>query len=153
MLTKKITDRFWTKVAFEDGGFGCWIWKAGKHGHGYGMFHTGRGLRKGSSEFAHRVSYEITYGQFDYSLHVLHKCDNTSCVNPYHLFLGTHEDNMKDRETKKRNIPRIRIPLPVHSAIKKAASILQNDEIACLLGVSPSHVSRVRRGLTRNYEG
>jgi hypothetical protein len=75
---------------------GCWIWKRSKiKGYGYPGF-------KGKSIRAHRLSYLTFVGEIPNNLHVLHNCDNPPCVNPKHLFLGTHQDNMKDRNNKNR---------------------------------------------------
>lgn len=51
----------------------------------------------GSVMSGHRVAYELWNGKFDASLHVLHKCNNRSCVNPEHLYLGGNVDNCRDR--------------------------------------------------------
>lgn len=71
----------------------CWEWIGPKHRQGYD-YHK--------QMMAHRYSYQYYNGPFDQALHVLHKCDNPSCINPNHLFLGTHQDNMNDMYIKGR---------------------------------------------------
>ena len=50
------------------------------------------------------MSWELTNGEVPDELHVLHKCDNPSCVNPHHLFLGTNFDNVQDKIQKGRMV-------------------------------------------------
>ncbi len=64
---------------------------------GYGRFHL-----DGKKELSHRASWRIFRGEIPEDRQVLHECDNPSCVNPNHLFLGTHDDNMKDMAKKGR---------------------------------------------------
>ncbi len=49
---------------------------------------------------AHRASWMLHKGAIENELHVLHRCDVPNCVNPEHLFLGTHQDNMFDAKIK-----------------------------------------------------
>lgn len=85
-------------VHYEIAPNGCWEWLRGKDRHGYGrMFIPGTKTTIG----AHRMSYEENKGPLDKALYVCHTCDNTSCVNPEHLFLGSQKDNMKDMIEKK----------------------------------------------------
>jgi hypothetical protein len=82
----------------------CWEWRGSKR-NGYGRMIVGSrtdGTRKSVS--THRVSYEIVYGEIPAGMEVCHKCDNPSCVNPNHLFIGTRQDNIDDRERKGRNV-------------------------------------------------
>lgn len=86
---KTIEERFWdnTKVCDDDQ---CWEWMAGKHVKGYGEF-----KRSGYGR-AHRYSYAAFRGELKKGDFVLHKCNNPKCVNPAHLYAGTHQDNMED---------------------------------------------------------
>lgn len=76
---------------------GCWNWKGHKSLFGYGQIKI-----NGSQQMAHRVTYELYVGRIPKGLCVLHKCDNPSCCNPDHLFLGTMKDNVIDCMKKGR---------------------------------------------------
>lgn len=102
-----LPERFWSKVAITIDVDKCWEWKNCKFKNGYGKL--GLGGRKEGVVYAHRIAWELTNGKIPEDLHVLHKCDNRACVNPNHLFLGTHQDNMDDMISKGRNsIPPIK---------------------------------------------
>jgi len=75
----------------------CWEWLGTKR-NGYGRFNY-----KGKKWSAHRLAYRIYKGEFDESLDICHTCDNPGCVNPRHLFIGTHIDNMRDMRNKGRS--------------------------------------------------
>lgn len=76
---------------------GCWIWTAAKSKTGYGRF-----LYGGKNRLAHRLSYSFYIGEIPDGMLVCHKCDNPSCVNPDHFFIGTNDDNMIDMSKKGR---------------------------------------------------
>lgn len=78
----------------------CWIWRPGKNR--YGTYHVGTHFGGRRLKPAHQASYLLHVGPTN-GLHVLHKCDNNRCVNPKHLYLGTHQDNMKDRKDRGRS--------------------------------------------------
>jgi len=96
VFTDKDISRFWAKVEKSSG---CWNWQSAKNDSGYGIF-----WYLGRQRGAHRISYEMTYGDIGNGICVLHKCDNRLCVRPDHLFLGTNADNVADRDAKGRQV-------------------------------------------------
>lgn len=77
---------------------GCWLWTGASRDDRYGRF----GVDAKTHRYAHRFSWELAHGTIPDGMLVCHKCDTPSCVNPSHLFLGTHSDNGKDMSRKGR---------------------------------------------------
>lgn len=82
-------ERFWSKV---DKSGECWNRTAGKDSCGYGRFRIGN-VKKG----AHRLSYQDAFGEIPEGICIDHTCHNSSCVNPAHLRLATHKQNMENK--------------------------------------------------------
>ena len=153
-LTKKQLNRFWSyvdKKSVEE----CWEWKSYKGAGNYGHFYL-----NGKQIPAHRISWILENGPIpendsnDNRICACHKCDNPSCVNPNHLFLGTDLDNMKDRDRKGRRTPFSPIGNKNGNStvsietIKEIELLLKqgskNVEIANQLDVSEALVSNVK---------
>ena len=92
-----VSIRFWKHVIKGEVN-ACWNWLGAKNQHGYGRL-----LVNKSPLYAHRISWELHKGPLQASVHLLHTCDNPSCVNPEHLKLGTQSDNMQDCFKKNRH--------------------------------------------------
>jgi len=79
----------------------CWKWKFikpnAKHAYVH-VFHNGKGI------MLHRHAYTLWHGPIPTGLFVCHKCDNSKCCNPDHLFVGTATDNVRDMVSKGRNV-------------------------------------------------
>lgn len=128
---------------------GCWNWNRGKNKSGYGSFRI-----DGKNVLAHRYSYELFNGAAPDELLVCHKCDNPSCVNPAHLFLGTHADNSHDKSEKLRGIHGVKNP---HSKLTEAQALfilaanLPLAMLAKMFSVRHQSISAIKRGVTWSY--
>ena len=123
---------------------GCWLWTAFIHRDGYGLFRY-----KGRIQRAHRVSYMINVAPIPAGMHVCHTCDVTSCVNPSHLFLGTHQDNMTDMHNKDRH--------PLKTLSDDDVRAIRADPrlhrvIAAEYGVGRQHISRIINHIQRRND-
>jgi hypothetical protein len=92
---EKDIQRFLIKVDKTDS---CWIWTANKDKNGYGRFKFERYPHP-----AHRFSYKLFKGEIPKGMLICHSCDNPSCVNPEHLWLGSCSDNTRDMVSKNRH--------------------------------------------------
>lgn len=138
---KTLRERFEEKYIPEPNS-GCWLWIASVGNNGYGWFGIG-----GTQRNAHRVSYELHVGTIPEGLFVLHHCDQRSCVNPAHLFLGTQADNMADKISKRRHVYGEKV---ISAKLREAdvrnilSSALPKRDIAEKYGVHVSTIKRIK---------
>ena len=97
-----IEERFWSKTETSTehsyNGTPCIDWTAYRMPNGYGYINIDQ-----NGGYAHRVSYQLDHGDIPSGMCVCHHCDRRCCVNPAHLFLGTHQDNIDDMKAKGRS--------------------------------------------------
>ena len=122
---------------------GCWEWNGATQGS-YGCFTF---MRKTTR--AHRASWILHNGPIADDMHVLHKCDNPSCSNPDHLFLGSHKDNMRDMRSKGLHKQYSKLTL---EQVKDIKSFLLGgekvDAISKRYGVGFSTINDIKDGRT-----
>ena len=100
-MTPKSISRFESYINKQPNPTGCWLWTSAKNNNGYGQFWLeGKGRR------ATWVSYNLYRGKVPLNNMLCHKCDNPSCVNPDHLYLGTNASNMVDMWSRRRRVGR-----------------------------------------------
>lgn len=144
----ELVHRFWRKVAIRQPD-GCWEWTACRAYNGYGKFWDGVKLTS-----AHRAAYRIFLGEIPDGQNVLHRCDNPSCVNPLHLFLGTQSENVQDMLRKGRaavgskngfaKLTEADIPM-IRSQLRGGESL---TSIAKSLGVDHATIKDIKLGRT-----
>lgn len=130
---------------FEKDSSGCWKWLAYIAPDGYGK------MMAFGEQYAHRVSYILHKDIIPEGMDIMHSCDNPSCVNPSHLQIGTHKDNMADMVDKGRS---------AHSEQQRSAKLTKNMVIELrngtktikdainMFGVAEITAMQARRGIT-----
>lgn len=141
-----LATRFWRHVQ-RAGPDECWIWTAATDTLGYARINRWvDGVQV--STLAHRVAWELAYGSIQSDLFVCHRCDNPSCVNHAHLFLGTHTDNMRDCTSKGRQ----KAKLTQHDVrairARYAAGSISQLALAADYDVSQANISCIVLGAT-----
>ena len=143
--------RFWNKVDKTDT---CWLWTGCLTLDKYGRFWFNNKII-----LAHRFSWEFHNGAIPEELFVCHKCDVRNCVNPDHLFLGTHQDNMSDKVNKGRlrvangeNQGHSKLTELQVIEIKKALQEGGNQRLLGLkYGVNQSCIGKIKAGTTWSH--
>jgi hypothetical protein len=143
--------RFWKHVDRSKIG-NCWLWVGSKTHFGYGQLYNHKDKRH--PHRAHRLSWEIHYGDIPDGLQVLHKCDNPGCVNPEHLFLGNQKDNVRDAIRKGRAVKgNSKLDNELADNIRKDYMIVKSQrKLAKIYGVHQSLICLVLNNKIWNKE-
>lgn len=136
---------------------GCWEWQGSKT-LGYGSFRI-PGIYDDKKILAHRAAYTAFKGELiPKDIFVCHHCDNPKCFNPDHLFLGSQSDNIQDCADKNRIKSGFKSNLGKYSdqQIEEVKRLLEQGkngrEINEITGISPTHISRIKRGYSRKAQ-
>jgi len=141
-------DRFWEKVDKAPGhgpDGNCWLWKGYLEKDGYGVFRpVGTKMIR-----VHKFSYKTFKGEVPDGVNVCHTCDIRNCVNPDHLWLGTHDDNTQDMYRKGRgrslsgeDLPQAKLTETIVLAIRSSEEM--GKDLAEMYGVSRATISLIR---------
>ncbi len=146
----KLMDKVWDCIEKADG---CWRWTGSSDRYGY----AARRFLIDGKQYTwkiHRLIYTVEIGEIPDGMSVCHSCDNPGCVNPSHLWLGTHTENMKDRDRKSRGVV---APKGERNALSKLteqqvremrrrrASGESLSKLAIAFRISPHHLSNICR--------
>lgn len=130
---------------------GCWLWLGSPRGaNGYGRI-----VVDGVVNPAHRFSWTLHYGPIPPDKYVLHRCDTPLCVNPDHLFLGTHKDNSDDKVKKGRQARGKRLARAQGNFVRRGelnphSRLTEKDALAILRDRRPQRVVAERFGVTQS---
>ena len=136
---------------------GCWNWTKRRDKYGYGKISLKRKQKAATgnitqtSETVIRVVYTMFKGSIGAGLVVRHTCDNSSCINPDHLIIGTPKDNTQDAVKQLRHVHGTRHHLCVLDedkvrSIRLLLPSTSDTDIADMYGISPGNVWFIRRG-------
>jgi hypothetical protein len=158
MVDQQIIDRIatWANVG---GPSDCWEFRLKTFVRNYtGRLKYGRVSIGGKRFRAHRAAFELAFGKIPHGMYVCHRCDNTLCLNPSHLFAGTPQDNVADKMSKGRhaiawgekNGQSTLTDKQVREIRKRLKAGALQREIASEFGISQPLVSMIKNGRTRN---
>lgn len=145
IFPEKYIKRFWSRVSIA-GANECWKYVGAKGKNKYNRItRYGKMHIQGKSYATHQFSYILKYGYYEKGLSICHTCDNGWCVNPDHLFTGTHTDNMRDMVKKGRLVvfkgeEHHNAKLTIHK-VKEIRTIISNSLI---------YNGKVRRGVLKD---
>lgn len=139
---KRVQDNFWDNT-MPIPECGCLLWTRKINPNGYGALRF-----KGKQVLAHRIAWELINGDVPNGNQILHRCDVKSCINPYHLFLGSQQDNMNDMKKKGRSTRGKRFFEP--KLTDSDVSFIRFSKATCfelakIFGISFQHVSDIKR--------
>lgn len=127
---------------------GCWGWSGSRHPQGYGMISNRP--KYSSPRLAHRVSWELHFGDVPSGMLVLHRCDNPVCTNPAHLFIGSQQDNMDDMASKGRKVSRAKGDPRLQGANHPRAKLSAQQRLEVATATGPARVVAIRFGVCMN---
>lgn len=134
---KTTAQRFWEKVRKDEG---CWEWTACKDKDGYGFFRLdGKNLK------AHRFALALEGKNIEEGKFVCHSCDNPSCVNPAHLWIGDNRENQIDASNKGRHAHQKLSRVDVLSIRKRRTEGEKAISLAREYGIAASYVTNLMR--------
>jgi len=152
-LRKTLKQRLLDNVRVDEQ-TGCWDWLKFKDRNKYGHIKV-----LGKSELVHRIAYQTLVGDIPSGMFVCHRCDNPSCLNPEHLFVGTNQDNIDDKVAKNRQSKIGQQKGSKHSLAKLTEkdivdiriSTLSQNKLALLYGMTQSSISQIQNKITWSH--
>jgi len=143
-----VSFRLWNRCIV--GMNGCWVFTGYKNPKGYGRIDV-----NSKPVYAHRLAFELAFGPIPDGLWVLHRCDNPSCCNPEHLWLGTNNDNIRDMLRKDRSLkgvrhPQVKLTQQDVTTIRElyAVGMVTQTALSEQFGVSRRNIYCILRGKT-----
>lgn len=124
----------------------CWLWTGAKSGgNGYGTLRN----ETGAVDYAHRVSHKIFKGPIPAGKKVLHTCDCRACTNPNHLYVGTHDDNVRDAIERERYVRRGKLrPAQVMAIVMESRKGVTHVALSERFHVSTEAIARIMQGVS-----
>jgi len=149
--TRTLEQRFLRKITKTKT---CWEWNGAKDPKGYGYILVKKNKKVQKNKSAHRISYELYSGKIPEGMVVMHSCDNSSCVNPKHLSLGTPLDNHNDKMNKGRQArgEKMNTAKLTESDVREIISLAKqgysNAEICQTFKITNAHVGNIKKRLS-----